>query len=91
MMGHIVGDVNVNKRDDGGGHCLRWGWSGMGRLCFVMGVACRMMGMGTASDRHLSSGVRRCGGRIVGDGNVMKGDDGGGCAVCDVDGAEWGS
>jgi len=63
-----------------------------GAVGFVMGVACQMMGMGMLSGRYRSSSGQTCGSHIVDDGDVIKGDDHGGRAVCNGgDGAEWGS
>jgi len=63
-----------------------------GAVEFVMGVACRMMGMGMLSGRYRSSGGHTCGSHVVDDGDVIKGNDCGGRAVCDGgDGAEWAS
>jgi len=63
-----------------------------GAVEFVMGVACRMMGMGMLSGRYRLSSGHTCSSHVVDDGDVIKGNDRGGHTVCDGgDGVEWAS
>ena len=45
----------------------------------------------TLTARHMSTDMCGCGSHIIGDGNVIKGNNSGGCTVCNGDGAEWSS